>query len=180
MAEWVQDFYASTETISVRIWTNSFLYSSLRKKFHSCWKKGPFFCLLTFESPVVTIWPPGLAFTILRSVHNAFMCPVRISVQTSIISLYNINWLVCITEAESIYCAVRDESSHQTDRFSSLKGQYHFPLSVRTVTVPATSHTYNYRFPPRSRWELPSVPSEDGTDSCSRNVGDKLPLLAAL
>ena len=30
-----------------------------------------------------------------------------ISEQTAIISLYNINWLVCITETECVYCAVR-------------------------------------------------------------------------
>jgi hypothetical protein len=35
------------------------------------------------------------------------MCFVWISEQTAIISLYNINWLVCITETESVYCAVR-------------------------------------------------------------------------
>jgi len=32
---------------------------------------------------------------------------VLISEQTAIISLYNINWLVCITETECVYCAVR-------------------------------------------------------------------------
>ena len=35
------------------------------------------------------------------------MCFVWISEQTAIISLYNINWLVCITETERVYCAVR-------------------------------------------------------------------------
>ena len=35
------------------------------------------------------------------------MCFVCISEQTAIISLYNINWLVCITETECVYCAVR-------------------------------------------------------------------------
>ena len=38
------------------------------------------------------------------------MCSVWISEQTAIISLYNINWLVCITEMECVYCAVRTES----------------------------------------------------------------------
>jgi len=38
------------------------------------------------------------------------MCFVWISEQTAIISLYNINWLVCITETESVYCAVRTGS----------------------------------------------------------------------
>ena len=39
--------------------------------------------------------------------HSVFMCCVWISEQTTIISLYNINWLVFITETECVYCAVR-------------------------------------------------------------------------
>jgi hypothetical protein len=35
------------------------------------------------------------------------MCFVWISEQTAIISLYSINWLVCVTETECVYCAVR-------------------------------------------------------------------------
>jgi hypothetical protein len=35
------------------------------------------------------------------------MCFVWISEQTAIISLYNINWLVFVTETECVYCAVR-------------------------------------------------------------------------
>ena len=46
---------------------------------------------------------------LLRSSHNAFMCFVWIWEHTAIISAYIINWLVLITEAESIYCAVRTE-----------------------------------------------------------------------
>ena len=42
--------------------------------------------------------------------HSVFMCFVWISEQTAIISLYSINWLVCITERECIYCAVRTGS----------------------------------------------------------------------
>ena len=37
------------------------------------------------------------------------MCFVWIWEQTAIISLYIINWLVCITETECVYCAVRTE-----------------------------------------------------------------------
>jgi hypothetical protein len=45
---------------------------------------------------------------ILRSAHTAvFMCFVWIWEQTAIISLYSINWLVCITEMEYVYGAVR-------------------------------------------------------------------------
>ena len=39
--------------------------------------------------------------------HSIFICFVWISEQTEIISLYSINWLVCITETECVYCAVR-------------------------------------------------------------------------
>ena len=41
--------------------------------------------------------------------HSVFMCFVWIWEQTAIISLYNINWLVCITETGCVYCAVRTE-----------------------------------------------------------------------
>ena len=39
--------------------------------------------------------------------HSVFMCFMCISEQTVIISLYNIKWLVFITEKECVYCAVR-------------------------------------------------------------------------
>jgi len=35
---------------------------------------------------------------------------VWISEQTAIISLYNINWLVFITQTQCVYCAVRNWS----------------------------------------------------------------------
>jgi len=38
------------------------------------------------------------------------MCFVWIAEQTAIISLYNTNWLVFITETECVYCAVRTGS----------------------------------------------------------------------
>ena len=42
--------------------------------------------------------------------HTVFMCFVWISEQTAIISLYNINWLVFITQTQCVYCAVRTGS----------------------------------------------------------------------
>jgi len=39
--------------------------------------------------------------------HSVFMCFVWIWEQTAIITLYSINWLVCINETECVYCAVR-------------------------------------------------------------------------
>jgi hypothetical protein len=67
-------------------------------------------------SPVLTIctaqWslylPPILTFNNSAFCpHSVFMCFVWIWEQTAIISLYNINWLVSITEMECVYCAVR-------------------------------------------------------------------------
>ena len=42
--------------------------------------------------------------------HIALMCFMWISEQTAIVSLYSIDWLLCITETECVYCAVRTGS----------------------------------------------------------------------
>jgi len=56
---------------------------------------------------VVTICTASLIFSNPTFCpHSVFMCFVWISEQTAIISLYNINWLVFVTEI-SVYCAVR-------------------------------------------------------------------------
>jgi hypothetical protein len=55
--------------------------------------------------------PPGSTFANSPFCpHSVFMCFVWIWEQTAIISLYNINWLVCITETECVHCAVRTGS----------------------------------------------------------------------
>jgi hypothetical protein len=59
-------------------------------------------------------------FCVLPTMHTCFAWN---SEQTAIISLYSINLSVFITEAESVYCAVRTGSSNQTDTVSSLKGK---------------------------------------------------------
>jgi hypothetical protein len=56
------------------------------------------------------------------SAHTALMCSAWISEETAIIFLYRINLSVFITEAESVYCAVRSGSLNQTDRNFVLKG----------------------------------------------------------
>jgi len=57
---------------------------------------------------VVTVYTTSLTFNNSTFFpHSVFMCFVWISEQTAIISLYNINWLVFITETECVYCAVR-------------------------------------------------------------------------
>jgi hypothetical protein len=53
--------------------------------------------------------------------HSVFMCFVWVSEQTAIISLYSINWLVCITETECVYCAVRPGSLNKSRFYSSFE-----------------------------------------------------------
>jgi hypothetical protein len=66
---------------------------------------------LTLCSPVVTICTASLTFNNSTFCpYSVFVCFVWISEQTTIISLYSINWLVFITETGSVYCAVRTES----------------------------------------------------------------------
>jgi len=53
-------------------------------------------CTTSFVDKISTFCP-----------HSVYTHFVWISEQTSTISLYIINWLVCITETECVYCAVR-------------------------------------------------------------------------
>ena len=62
----------------------------------------------TASWPFQAYWlraPTGLR--ILHSAQTVFMCFVWIWEQAAIISLYNINWLVFITETNCVHCAVR-------------------------------------------------------------------------
>jgi hypothetical protein len=57
---------------------------------------------------VVTICTASLTFSNSAFCpHSVFMCFVWIWEKTAIISLYSVNWLVCITGTECVYCAVR-------------------------------------------------------------------------
>ena len=53
-------------------------------------------CIARVNINITTIWK-----------QNSFICFVSFCLQTTNISLYSINWLVCITETECVYCAVR-------------------------------------------------------------------------
>ena len=81
---------------------------------------------------VVTICPASLTFNNSTFCpHSVFMCFVGIWEQTAIISLYNFNWLVCITETDCAYCAVRTKSLVQLRicsvlYFNSANPQYNF------------------------------------------------------
>jgi hypothetical protein len=52
------------------------------------------------------------------------MCFIRISEQAATFTLYLINWLVFVTEVESVYYTVHTESLYKTDIVSSLKGYF--------------------------------------------------------
>ena len=56
------------------------------------------------------------------SAHTVFMCFVFMWEQTATCATYSINWLVFITEMESVYCAVRPGSLNKAVCASSLKG----------------------------------------------------------
>jgi len=67
--------------------------------------------LVCIYRTVITICTASLTFNNSTFCpHSVFMCFVWISEQTAINSLYNINLLVCITETECVYCAVRTGS----------------------------------------------------------------------
>jgi hypothetical protein len=60
--------------------------------------------------------------TILRSAHIIFVCFVFIWEQTATFAVYNANWLVFITEIESVYSAVRTGSLNKAVCASSIEG----------------------------------------------------------
>jgi len=65
---------------------------------------------IVLETSVVTICTASLTFNNSTFCpHSVFMYFVSIWEQTANISLYSINWLVCITEMGCVYCAVRTE-----------------------------------------------------------------------
>jgi hypothetical protein len=88
--------------------------------------------------------------------HSVFMCFVWIWEQTAIISLYRINWLVCITETECVYCAVRTEYLNiiQKKRTLFLKSRIDpRPVFVRFVVDRLAMRQVSIRilrFPPAS------------------------------
>ena len=91
-------------------WNQIFVFgqTDLFTSCESCVKRRLWLCVywlntsdrsLTLLWPVVTICTNSLTFNNSTFCpHSVFMCFVWIWEQTAIISLYSINWLVCITE----------------------------------------------------------------------------------
>jgi hypothetical protein len=73
------------------------------------------------------------------------MCFVWISEQTAIISLYSINWLVCITETECVYCAVRTGSLNKIQvrllLYKDSASTFCMKLSVRLILGSSLKYT---------------------------------------
>jgi hypothetical protein len=99
-------------THKMTVWTcvmnstgNGQLYHTVKQ--HAAYVVAFLTAAWPFKAQWLLYVPPCLTFTNSTFCpHSVFMC---ISEQTAIISLYNINWLVCITETECVYCAVRTE-----------------------------------------------------------------------
>ena len=70
-----------------------------------------------FKGYPVLYVPPGLTFKNSAFWYIAFTCFVWLSEQTVTFALHIIKRLIFITEAESVYCAVRTESLYKTDIF---------------------------------------------------------------
>ena len=96
---------------------------------------------------MVTICTASLTFSNTTFCpHSVFMCFVCISEQTAIISLYNINWLVCIAETECVYCAVR--TGYITLRCHQLFTKTPYPFH-RHDSVNRTKHLISGNFKER-------------------------------
>ena len=110
---------------------------------------------------MVTICTASLTFNNSTfSPHSVFMCFVWISEQTAIISLYNINWLVFITDAQCVYCAVRTGYSYNWRQFYSLNLDVRFtqiaispcPTSVTSRNLQITSEFHLRRSKTKTVW----------------------------
>jgi hypothetical protein len=107
-------------------------------------------------SPMVIICTSSLPFNNSTFCpHCVFMCFVWISEQTATISLYNINWLVFITDTQCIYCAVR------TGYLCLI--QFQFTIQGRAITQAVTHHasrcdTYSPDKLPLSQMSVPALP----------------------
>jgi len=69
------------------------------------------------------------------SAHSVFIYSVWMWEQTMIVSVYSIKWLVCITETESVYFAVRTGSLNklEVNLFSFLVRTVHIKLNERSA-----------------------------------------------
>jgi len=90
-------------------------------------------CITKTECVYCAVRTGHLTFTNSTfSPHSVFMCFVWIWEQTAIISLYRINWLVCITKTECVHCAVR------TGHLTFTNSTFYEYRTCRLQNIPAT------------------------------------------
>ena len=109
--------YCAVRTEILTLTNSTFLSQSVLLCFLWIWEKTAIIslysiswlvCVTEAECVYCAVRTEHLTFTNSTSCpHNVFMCFVWIWEQTAIISLYSINWLLCITETECVYCAVQ-------------------------------------------------------------------------
>ena len=78
------------------------------------------------------------------------MCFVWISEQTAIISLYSINWLVCVTETECVYCAVRTGYLCIIEANFTLWRADNSAHPILSRNFPINDHSYELRYVPET------------------------------
>jgi hypothetical protein len=74
------------------------------------------------KSPLVALYTTRFHIQKMRRSEYLLVLS-RISEQTAIISLYSTNWLVLVTQTESVYCAVRNEYSNKIQEQFLFKGR---------------------------------------------------------
>jgi hypothetical protein len=121
LLSWVTPIACDRKCLLLHSWiniTNVDLQQRMSLKF-TLWK--PIICGVSYciDGLLCSRWnpyvPPGLGLKICMFLsHSVFLCSVWISEITAIISPYNVNWLVFITQTQGIYCAVRTGSLNIT------------------------------------------------------------------
>ena len=97
-------------------------------------------------------------------------CFVWISEQTAIIYWHRINWLVFITDPESVHCAVRTGSLDKTDDESSLK---FWKLILSQVLKNYLTYLLTYLLTPWSRVLLEKLTGSAASQEIPRIFGTR-------
>jgi hypothetical protein len=122
---------------------------------------------------VVTICTASLTFNNSTFCpHSVFVCFVWIWEQTAIISLYNIIWLIFITDTECVYCAVRAECSYIIEIILCLY-VVHPPAVQMPLPRPAGQSTHVTHLSPLSYTNINSQhdkwPRSNDGETCEGN-----------
>jgi len=101
------------------------------------------------KSPLVALYTTRFHIQKMRRSEYLLVLS-RISEQTAIISLYSINWLVLITQTESVYCAARNEYSNKIQEKFLFKGRT-MTQAVYRRSLPAEARIRFHAYPCENR-----------------------------